>query len=306
MKDNVKKDHDVVTDHRRQWRNCRYVYPVVSRRARGISIGVNLNIDKRCSFACLYCQVNRRLRREPMEVQIPRLKDELELALRTIGSGELWEDERFAETPLEMRRINDIAFSGDGEPTALPNFDQAVSAAADALANYTKTNKPADPIKIVVITNASHLQSPQVGRALPILDANNGEIWAKLDAGTEEFFRKVNRPAGGITLENILDNILAVSTDRPVVIQTLFFLINGLAPTEAEIDAYCSRLLWLIKNNGNIKLVQLHTIARPPAASNAATLPDEKLNAIAEIVRKKISPVPVEVHFGRAVEPQKP
>ena len=46
-------------DHRRDLGENRYVYAVVSRRARGLSIGVNLNPDKVCNFDCPYCQVDR-------------------------------------------------------------------------------------------------------------------------------------------------------------------------------------------------------------------------------------------------------
>jgi wyosine [tRNA(Phe)-imidazoG37] synthetase (radical SAM superfamily) len=295
------KSGDIITDHRRQWRDCRYVYPVVSRRARGVSIGVNLNLDKRCSFNCLYCQINRRIRREPMEVIIPILRKELDLALDQACTGLLWQEERFCQTPAELRRINDIAFSGDGEPTCLENFDQAVQAAADALGQYPHT----EPIKLIVITNASGLQSPQFRRALPILDASNGEIWAKLDAGSEEFFRKVNRPGRGITLREIMENILSVAQARPVVIQTLWFRIDGLGPVEGEIAAYCDRLKWLENQGGQIKLVQLHTIARPPASAKASALPNDQLDAIAKLVRESVVSVPVEVYYGRAVAPQR-
>ena len=41
-------------DHRRELDANRYVYAVVSRRARGLSIGVNINPDKACNFACPY------------------------------------------------------------------------------------------------------------------------------------------------------------------------------------------------------------------------------------------------------------
>ena len=300
--------NDVVTDHRRQWRDCRYVYPVVSRRARGVSVGVNLNLDKRCTFNCLYCQINRRVRREPMEVVIPVLGDELDQALSQASSGELWQEKRFSQTPAELRRINDIAFSGDGEPTSLENFDQAVQAAADALTRYRQaeqTTISSEPIKLIVITNASHLRSAQFRRALPILDANDGEIWAKLDAGSEEFFAKVNRPAGGVTLQEIMENILSVAQLSPVVIQTLWFRIDRAGPEASEILAYCDRLNWLREQGGQIKLVQLHTLARPPASARASTLPDDELNAIAKIVRENIMPTPVEVYPGRDVAPQK-
>ena len=161
-------NHDlpVTRDHRRQWRDCLYVYPVISRRAKGLSVGVNLNPDKSCNFACLYCQINRSIRRDLKNVDMDILRSELKEALQAATSGELWSHQRFGETPHELRRINDIAFSGDGEPTCLPNFDSAVQAAADVRREFGL-----DEMKIVVITNASMFDRPQFQKALAILDA---------------------------------------------------------------------------------------------------------------------------------------
>ena len=116
----------MIRDHRRQWRSCLYVYPVVARRSHGLSIGVNLNPDKRCNFSCVYCQINRGIRRDLHEVELSFLADELHMALDEAVSGRIWHEKRFFQTPEPMRRINDIALSGDGEPTCLGNFDQAV------------------------------------------------------------------------------------------------------------------------------------------------------------------------------------
>ena len=118
----------------------------------------------------------------------------------------MWREPQFADTPPALRRINDIAFSGDGEPTCAINFDQAVAVAADA-----KRAAGRDEVKLVVITNATQLDQPQVQRALPILDAANGEIWAKLDAGSEQYFQRVNRPHPGLTLDGITANIIAIA-----------------------------------------------------------------------------------------------
>lgn len=289
---------DVIRDHRRQWRDCMYVYPVISRRSKGLSIGVNLNPDKACNFACVYCQINRATSRGLHDVHIEILHDELHMALDDAASGKLWAEPRFAGTPKEFRRINDIAFSGDGEPTCLLEFDKAVATAAQA-----KIDCGCEDVKLVVITNATQLQSEQFKRALPILTASNGEIWAKLDAGTEEAFQRIHRPLSGITLEQIMDNICYVAAERPVVIQTLFFRHDGNSPTAAEIAAYCDRL-GEIRQAGQIKLIQLHTIARPPAGSNVSYLPDAELDALAETVRSAIGDVPVEVYYGSNLTPQ--
>ena len=288
-------DLPVIRDHRRQWRDCLYVYPVISRRAKGLSIGVNLNPDKQCNFSCRYCQIDRTARRNLHHVDIACLRAELREAMSAAASGELWFEPRFRRTPEALRRLNDIALSGDGEPTCLANFDEAVAAAADVRKEFARPD-----VKIVVITNASLLDAPRVRRALPILDASNGEIWAKLDAGTEERFRTINRPAAGLTLQRIADNIAAVARDRPVVIQTLLCRIDGAVPPADEIDAYCRRLRQVIDSGGQVKLVQLHTIARPPQDPSASALSDAELDAAAEKVRAALPGVAVETFYGAA------
>ncbi len=290
-----------IGDHRRQWRDCLYVYPVLSRRARGLSIGVNINPDKRCSFGCLYCQVDRHIRRNLDHVDLDTLGAELKLALDAAACGEIWDEPRFADVPPEMRRINDIAFSGDGEPTSKAEFDKAVKIAADAKAASHLPN-----VKIVVITNSAHLHSPQVARALPLLDANNGEIWAKLDAGTQARLDTVNRPRPARLLADIVDGITAVARERAVVIQTLFFRIDGLGPDRAEVSAYTDRLREILDGGGLIRLVQVHTIARSPLSPSASSLPDEQLDALADTVRQAVPEVPVEAYYGTDAKPQRP
>ena len=288
-----------IRDHRRQWRDCLYVYPVLSRRARGLSIGININPDKRCSFGCLYCQVDRHVPRNLEDVDLDTLAAELELALSAAAAGRIWDEQRFAKVPAAMRRINDIAFSGDGEPTARPDFDRAVKVAADA-----KAAAGLEDVKIVIITNSTCLDSPQMARALPILDASNGEIWAKLDAGTQERFEAVNRPQPRRRLADIVSGITAVARGRAVVIQTLFFRIDGHGPGQAEVAAYAARLREILDGGGRIRLVQIHTIARSPLSPSARALPDHELDALADTVRQAVPQVPVETYYGADAAPQ--
>src|SRR4051812_20618056 len=167
------------TDHRRLFQGNRFVYPVLSRRSRGISIGVNLNPDKVCNFDCVYCQVDRRSAAETTFVDTDRLFSELEETLDLVTSGRLYDDDRFREIPEALRRLNDVAFSGDGEPTSFRNIDAIVARTAEI-----KRRRGLDTVKLVMITNASLFHRPTVQAALATLDANRGEIWAKLDAGT--------------------------------------------------------------------------------------------------------------------------
>src|SRR5437764_1908376 len=162
--------------HGRTFAESLYGYAVVSRRSKAVSVGLNLNPDKVCNFDCVYCQVDRTTPGPTRDVDVPRLLAELEAMLDLILSGELFTTERFAQTPAALRRLNDIAFSGDGEPTTCPEFPQLVDAVAEI-----KRRRGLDGVKTVVITNATMFRRPAVRDALAVLAATNGEVWAKLD-----------------------------------------------------------------------------------------------------------------------------
>jgi hypothetical protein len=126
---------------------------------------------------------------------------------------------------------------------------------------------------------------PHVERGLEILDANQGEIWAKLDAGTEEYYQLVDRTP--IPFQQILDNITAAARVRPLVIQALFMRVHGQPPPQAEQVAFCDRLNEIVAAGGRIKLVQVYTVARPPTESFVAPLTDAEVDALTALVRQR-------------------
>ncbi len=268
------------TQHQRQFEANRFVYPVLSRRSEGISIGVNLNPDKVCNFDCIYCQVDRTRQSETRFVGMEQLLDELDHMLELAASGKLFETDKFRSTPAPLRRLNDIAFSGDGEPTTYKNFDEIIARCAEL-----KRRHGLDSVKIVLITNASMFHRPHVQRGLATLDQNNGEIWAKLEAGTAEYFKLVDRTP--IPFQQILDNIAAAAKARPIVIQSLFMRVAGEPPTAAELDAFCDRLAEIVAAGGTIQLVQIYTVARKPTESYVAPLSNPEVDAIVALVERK-------------------
>jgi wyosine [tRNA(Phe)-imidazoG37] synthetase (radical SAM superfamily) len=268
------------TLHERSFEANRFVYPVVSRRSGGISIGVNLNPDKVCNFDCIYCQVNRVQQSETRFVEIEPLLVELDAMLRLVTSGELYRHDKFVRTPAELRRLNDMAFSGDGEPTTYRNFDEIVSACAELKRRYRL-----DDVKMVLITNASMFHRPAVERGLAILDANQGEIWAKLDAGTEAYYKLIERTT--IPFQRILDNITAAAYVRPLVIQSLFMRVHGEPPSAEEQAAFCDRLNEITAAGGQLKLVQIYTVARQPAESYVTPLENSEVDALAALVQQR-------------------
>ncbi|HEV2973029.1 MAG TPA: radical SAM protein [Pirellulales bacterium] len=280
--------------HERLFEQFRFVYPVLSRRSGGISIGVNLNPDKICNFDCIYCQVDRTRQSETTFVETPALLAELDSMLSLAASGQIFTTEKFAAVPEPLRRLNDIAFSGDGEPTTYRNFDEIIAACAES-----KRRRGLADVKMVLITNASMFHRPHVQRGLEILDENQGEIWAKLEAGTDEYYRLVERTP--IPFRQILDNITAAACVRPLVIQSLFMRIAGEPPSAAEQAAFCDRLAEITAAGGRIKLVQIYTVARRPAESFVTPLTNAEVDALVELVRRRTG-VPAAAYYGHMEE----
>lgn len=277
--------------HERLFATNRFVYPVVSRRSEGVSIGVNLNPDKICNFDCIYCQVDRSTAGPTRFVELARLLAELDATLELVVSGRLFARPEFASTPAHLRRLNDIAFSGDGEPTTHGNFDQVVEACA-----ALKRRRGQVDVKMVLITNASRFHRPHVERGLSVLAENQGEVWAKLDAGTESYFRRIDQSS--IPFSLILDNIRRAAIVRPLVIQAMFLRLEGHPPTEAELDAFCDRLAEIARTGGQIKYVQIYTVARRPADSAVTALSDVEVDAIVDRVARRTGLV-ARPYYGR-------
>jgi wyosine [tRNA(Phe)-imidazoG37] synthetase (radical SAM superfamily) len=276
--------------HPRSWRDNLFVYPVLSRRARGISIGINISPDQVCNFNCAYCQVNRAGMLRNRTVDLDVLARELDQMLEEAASGALFEAKPFASTPAAMRRVSDIAFSGDGEPTLAKVFPEAARIVAAARRSHPL---PAD-VRIVVMTNAGFLDRPAVQDALDLLHGSGGVLWAKLDAGTEEHFRRMNRCA--VSLHKIVDNITLAARRWRVVIQAMWVRYEGRDPLPAEVEAVADRLNEILGAGGTLQSVQIYTLARPPAENYVSGVAEPVLRRIAETIAGRTH-LPVEV-FG--------
>ena len=211
-------------DHRRSWCHFDFCYPVISRRSRGVSLGVNLNPDKVCNFHCVYCEVDRRNPARRRDVDLDQLEQEMATLLDLVASGELFETFPFSGALPEHRRLNDLAFSGEGEPTTSKAFPATVARLA-----ALKKARGLDEVKLVLITNATRLQEPEVIKGIDLLMANDGEIWAKLDAGLESAYRTFNRSS--VPFEFILENLAFAAARWPIHLQSLFQVWEGWGPS---------------------------------------------------------------------------
>ncbi len=260
-------------DHRRSLDTNRYVYAVVSRRARGLSIGVNLNTDKVCNFDCPYCQVDRSVPGSGAPIEVGVLREELDALLDQVAAGTLWSRPPFDTTAPELRRVADIAFSGDGEPTTPPEFPEAAREARAA----RDARGLGFPMRL--ITNATMFDRPRVRQALGLFD----ELWCKLDAGTESYFQLVDGTR--FPFARVLANLTAVARERPIVIQAMCLAWRGEGPTDEEIEAWIARLRGIREAGGAIDHVQVYGVARRPSDPRVSALPAERLEAIAGLAR---------------------
>ena len=274
-------------DHSRDSAGMTYVYPVVSRRAGGVSVGINLNPNNACNWRCIYCQVPNLTRGNAPVIDMGLL----EMELRTMLEDLLHGDFMARRVPEGARRIEDIAFSGNGEPTSAREFPAAIELARRLIGEYRLT------AKLRLITNGSLLDKPVVREGIAHLGASNGEVWFKLDAGTREGMARINSvdldPAG------VARRLAACAELCPTWVQTCCFTLDGMPPSEAEISAWLAILqqaqATLNEPRGtggvsaNLAGVHLYGLARPSLQNEAprlGKLPPAWLEALAERVRQ--------------------
>lgn len=265
-----------VEDHRRDAAGLTYVYPVLSRRAGGISLGINLNVNNACNWACIYCQVPGLVRGGPPPIEVARLAGEFAGLLDEILAG------RFsAAGEGEAPRLVDVAFSGNGEPTSADEFGDVLDRVTALLAERGLAGR----VPVRVITNGSLLHRPAVQEAFRKLGAAGGEAWFKVDRASEAGMREVN--ASATTPEAVRARLDQCCALVPTWVQTCWFAIDGQAPCEEESVAYVDFLAGFA---GRIRGVHLYGIARPsmqPAAGRLTRLDHPTLAALAERLKAK-------------------
>ena len=278
-------EHLTVEDHNRDVSGLTYVYPVVSRRAGGVSIGINLNINNACNWRCVYCQVPNLTRGTPPPINLDLLEKELRGFLNELLHGNFMNE--FVDE--KDRHLMDIAFSGNGEPTSAKEFPEVLGIVEKVLKEFNLLNPATpisilpNPIKVRLITNGSLMDKTHVLASMKHLANINGEVWFKVDAGTSEGIAKINDV--NISISSVLKRLKACAENCPTFVQTCMVAIDGQAPNEAEIDAYIA-LLSQVKND--IKGVHLYGLARPSMQAEAprlGRLSPEWLEGVANQIR---------------------
>ena len=184
--------------------------------------------------------------------------------------------------PEGARRINDIALSGNGEPTSSAEFRQVIA----LLARVRNELALPDTIKTVLISNGSLLYRSEVQQGLSEMAKLNGELWFKLDRASEQEMQRVNDTY--IRMSKVHDNLITAIALCPVWIQTCWFALDGEPPSRQDEDDYLEFLAGLLRDGHKPQGVLLYTLARPSLqieAARLAALPEPTLEAFAERIR---------------------
>lgn len=287
-KSNQKLDEIVkldVSSHPRLSEYDRHVYPVVSRRAKGLSLGVNLNPDRKCNFSCVYCQVDRTVPLPKMKLDPSQINDELEEFLTELKAN----DNLYQGHPLK-----DICIAGDGEPTIVKALPEVIRNIIKIKNKFGLTD-----CKIVLLTNGTRTNREDLIEVFPEFFKNNGEIWFKLDAWNQESLKKINR--SNVPFTSILDHLIEVGKQFPIVLQSCLFNWEEQPITDSYYNSYLELIKSLLEKDVHLKLIQLYTLARKPAELEARPWSDDVMRQLGKKLRENLS-VEIEVYFEKGKE----
>lgn len=275
------------TSHSREAAGLTYIYPVVSRRAGGLSIGINLNTNNACNWHCIYCQVPNLQRGTAPPVNLELLHDELLGFIAGIADGSFF---REIYVPPGQRSIRDIAISGNGEATTAAEFVQVV----DIIGQVRAATGLGDAVKTVLITNGSLVHQQSVQDGLIRLNRVNGEVWFKLDSATRDGLHLLNGTP--VTPGRVFRNLKLSASLCTTWIQTCALALDGVPA--ADRAAYLSFIRRIVHERIPVAGVHLYGLARPSMQEEAerlSALSPECLQEFAEAIehiglRTRLSP----------------
>ena len=207
-----------------------YVFGPVASRRLGMSLGIDPIKRHTCTLDCIYCEAGKTEEITCQRQEFAPLEDvQKELA------------EVLANAPV----LDYITFSGAGEPTLYLHLAE--------LACWIKTNYP--QYKICLLTNGTLLNDPKVCQALEYIDL----AMPNFDASNDEELAIINRPAAGITVENLAQGIRNAARLYPGKLALELFIVPGVNDNAESIRRFAE----YIKSFAGLQSVQLNTLDRP-------------------------------------------
>ena len=180
-------------------------------------------------------------------------------------------------------KIEDICFSGNGEPSQSQYFPAALETA------FRIREKEAPEAELVLITNGAGLLNEETFELLRRSAINERlKIWLKLDAGTKNWYQAMNRSA--IPYEDLIEKIRSFVKCAPVILQTMICAIDGSVPPPDEKEAWEALMLDLASSSAELIKVQIYGKARPAPDDPASEAVSEAfLEERAASIRKAIA-----------------
>lgn len=232
-------------------RAYRYLFGPVPSRRLGLSLGVDLVPHKTCSLDCVYCECGRttHLTIEPdAYVPLAAVKEELAAFLSTSPD------------------LDFITFSGSGEPTLHSGIGE--------MAEFIKTNFPA--YRLALLTNGTLFGQKDVREKLLAIDV----VIVSVDGGSDEAFRRINRPHPGLSLGDIEAGLVSF---RKIFTNSLWvevFLVPECNTSTEELSRIREMLLRIYPDK-----VQINTLDRPGPESWVAPATDKELEYAASFLQ---------------------
>ena len=245
----MKKEILTIFNHDRNIFNSKYIYPVVSRRSMGLSLGINLNTNNACNWQCIYCQVSDLTRGKPEKIDLKLLENELDKWLEDIVNGSF-----LNECASHIVDFKDIAFSGNGEPTATPEFEPIVKIVLEKIDKFQLSKT----IKLRLITNGSYLNKENVQQGLEHMKSVNHEVWFKIDHVNPKEALKINRV--NLSIASLKKNLQSAISISPTIVQTCLLKINKKLPSDDFVNEY---IKFLDPYASQLKAIHLYSMVRP-------------------------------------------
>ena len=262
------------------FKSLELIYPVVSRRSGGLSLGVDLFPDgKTCNFDCPYCEIF------PFAGESAFRPSELDRELEEFFLVD------YPSFPPDLP-LRDLTLSGSGEPTLSPHLGSALASIRSA------RDLHAPQADLVVITNSTTLGMTGTAALLArYVDEAGLRVWAKLDGGNEHWYGRLSRSR--VPFREVTESILSFSSAHAVVVQTMLCALDGRRPSEADLDDYARLLDSLLGRGARFLEIHLYTQARPSPEGRTSPLPDEFLVSAAARVADRVRGVPIRVFGSR-------
>jgi wyosine [tRNA(Phe)-imidazoG37] synthetase (radical SAM superfamily) len=240
-----------------------HIFGPVNSRRLGRSLGIDLLSEKVCNLNCIYCEIGA-------TTQLTCERAEYVPTTEIIG-----EIDSYFQDTARLREIDVVTVTASGEPTLHSGLGGILAHLKE------KTGKP-----LAVLTNGTTLMDAQVRRELSLADV----VIPSLDSAREQSFRKIDRPARCLDLEEIIDGLVRFSHEYSGKLWLEILFSRGINDSDDDIYA-----LQGVIDRMRVDRIQLNTVARPPLESFARPVGEERLRKIATMLQEQNPGIPVDM-----------